>query len=280
MKHLNKIHANVVAGGAVALEADAIAMEGVAETLKAGWNAIKSAFSPSDHSALISRLNYLPKMREGLIDAKRQVSQGKDDGQFTKNIHRFTQHMPVSATTADQLVKELAAYRKRITALLIAAERAKTPDQIKQYRQQMLVELSKKGHVAKDIVFTKKSVIQILDESIALLDVLADAGGWYKKAYAEAGNQAKVATESLAMESYEDAFEIALESVTSVIAGSLILFASVVARVMMYFAYLSCIGSVLTGQFAAAAGFYLVGYALQWVSQAGIDKATDMITED
>lgn len=254
---------------------EAIAMEGIADTLKDAWGALVKKFNPTDHEAIMARMEKLSKVRVDLIKLKQQISMGKDDGQVTANITRFTAHLPVTADTGEQLVKELANQRKRVHAMIVAAEHANTPEAIKKVREQMLLELSKKGNVSKDIIFTKKVILQVLDETIALLDVVKDAGGAYVKAHEKAKASGSVATESyfagLALESYEDTLEIALEGLVSAIVGLTALLASITARVMMYFAWVMAIGALLTGQFAAAFGLFIAAEVLEWISRAGLN---------
>lgn len=282
MKHLEEFVIPDFPGMPV-VETDSVAMEGITDSVKNVWAALKQKFSPTDHGAIVARLSYLPKLRKMLIDVKQKVSTGDDNGQVSVNIHRFAQHLPVSATTGEQLVKELVVHRRRIEALIVTAERAKTPEEIKKVREQLLLELSKKGNVSSEMVFTKRVVLQVLDEAIALLDVVSQAGGVYTKSYEEAKTKGTLATESyqscLALESYEEALEVALESLGGVLVGFVVLIGSIVARVLMYFAWIMGIGCLITGQFAQALGLFIAAELLDWISQAGADYADKGLNE-
>lgn len=276
-----RVHSAVATANAVAtlqaVGATTVAMEGLVESVKEGWAALKAKISPDDHQAILNKLAYISKMRASIADAKTQISQAKGDARVTKNVARLVKQLPVTASSGQQLLVELAAYRKRVGVLIRKAAAAKTPEEIKRTRQELLVEFGKKGNVAPTITFDKAFTLKLLDEMDALAVTIIEAGKLYQAKYQEGGKDVKVAQEGIALESHEDALSVALEGFFGVIGGSFLLLAMIVVRVIAVFVLFGAIGAFMGGAFTAAVGSALVGSFLIWASQLGLEKADDAI---
>lgn len=252
-------------------------MEGLIDTVKQGWAVLKAKIAPTDHEAIIRKLSYISKMRESIRDAKSQISTAKGNAQVTKNIGRLAKQFPVDATTAEQLISGMAAYRKRIDVLIRKAIAATKPEDIKRTRQELLVEFNKRGNVSAEIVINKPNMLKLLDEMDALALVIESAGKIYQAKYKEGSKALSVATEGISLESYQETLSVALEDFVGVVGGSFLLLAMIVVRVVAIFVLFGAVGALLGGALAAAVGSALMGSFLVWASQLGLDAATDAI---
>lgn len=304
MKHLSGIYAQVAIQGATALENHtpdcpppekiiepddsevgttmAIAQEGLVDALKQGWQSFKEKVRPTDYSAIMKKIAFLPEMKKSVAALKTTLSKTKDADFGTKAIGHVSKFLPVSANTAEELVREVAAMRKRIAVLIHKLANTKDEKEVKKYRQELAMEFSKRGNVSDQIVFSRQTALKFCDEMTLFIGVIEDIGHEYEKAHARiAAEGGKVATEGfdrvIALESHTETLEIALESAGGIIVGTVILLGAVFVRIIAYLALLSFIGSVITANIPIAivsgAGMYLAF----WISQAGLDKSMDLI---
>lgn len=293
MKHMSALHRQVQAGtfvfpgAAVAMESaspNAIAMEGMADKIKEGWESFKKRVSPTDHDRIVMKLAFVPKMREALVEAKSKLSQAKTDMESTKAVQKFTKELPVTASTADQLIREISVYTRRIDQLVAKAAAAKTPEAKKKVREEIAMEFSKKGNVADGMVFTKQQTLKLLDECIGFTDMIAKAGVVYMKEYeAERKAGGKTAMESfkskIAMEGLEDVLSVALESAGGVIGGVFLVIAAIIVRICAIVAIIVMWVSIFTLNFLPAIIAGTIGTALAIFSHRMAETAGEMMAE-
>ena len=288
MKHMNLIHQQVLAGHykpavVVAMESHGtIAMEGLGDKIKEGWEAFKKRVSPTDHEAIVSKLLYLPKLRAALVDAKSRVSQATGDVISSKLTQKITKDLPVSASNADQLIREVSTYRKRIESLMNKAMSAKSPEAVAKARQELAMEFSKKGNVSDGITFTKPQVLKLMDEAILFVDSTEKLGKVYVADY-ESGRKEgnKAAMESfksmIAMESLDEVLSVAMESV---ILGVATLIGALIVRLIAIICILAIWLSISTGNIHGAIGGAVVGIPLLYISRRMIESSVDQMMSD
>lgn len=210
MKHLNHMHGQIRTGAYVApasvaaIAMEGIALEGIGDEVKAKWNLLKSKFSPSDETKAKAQIEVFEKLKKDAAEVKQHVSSAADIKQATLKLTAAAKNLPVDANSADELIRNLSAWRKkmaseisRVSKITDKAEADKAIAQVKQ-------EMGAKGKIADNLVFTKQHLLKLLDENMAILDLAIAVCNLSLKNKAEAAST-KPSMESLnlAMESLD-----------------------------------------------------------------------------
>jgi plasmid maintenance system antidote protein VapI len=212
MKYMNALHARVNSPYAAALESQGeLAMEGMADSIKAKWNLLKQKFQPDHLEIAREQLAIYAQMKKDAGQLKSAISQSREDKAGTFALNSAAKKLPVDAANTDQLIANLSAFRKKATAEFQRISTLKDEAEANNARTTLMAEMRAQGQIADNLTFNRAQAIKFLDELVAWITVCEVSVNATIKA-AAASKQQGVATEhfKLAMEALEDD-SIALE---------------------------------------------------------------------
>lgn len=286
MKYLNALHTRVNNPLAIAQEsADSLAMEGLMDTVKEKWDAIKEKFKPSDAAKAAKQIEALAKVRKDLVQAKSALSQsgGADHAPVTvKMSGRNYQALPVVANTSDELIAGLAAWRKKTNAQIAKISTIKDEAQAAAAMKELQAASAVKGKLADEMSFNRAQTLKLIDEMIAVNDTMTSL---YKLTV---DAQRKAKSSGVSMEGYGDVESVndvvAMEGVGEGVWGVIKLYWGYCIYCFAVLGVFTTVGLIITVQVVpallAAGVTYALAKAGNYVFMSGVRSVKKATSED
>lgn len=268
MKHLNVMHGQLRAGtyvapaGAAGVALESIAMEGIGDSIKNGWKLLKEKFSPSDETKAKAQIEVLEKMLKDTAELKSHVSQTNDVKSAAVAVARVAHKLPVSANTADELVRNLAEWRKKTAAELSRISKIKDKAEADAALAKIKEDSKMGGKINPKMVFTKDNLLKLLDEISNVIKLSIQACKLTLANKVEAAN-AKPSMESLnlALESMD--LSVAMEGFWTSVLGYYLLYGAY-SSYLVAVVYAICAVAVLCTGALGIAALYAAGAGVSW----------------
>lgn len=268
MKHLNVMHGQLRAGtyvapvGAAGVALESIAMEGIGDSLKNGWKLLKEKFSPSDETKAKAQIEVMEKLLKDTAELKSHVSQTNDVKSAAVALSKIANNLPVSANSADELVRNLAEWRKKTAAELSRISKIKDKAEADAALAKIKEESKKGGKIIMKLTFTKDNLLKLLDEISNVIKLCIQTCKMSLANKVEAANT-KPSMESLnlALESMD--LSVAMEGFWTTVLGYYMLYGAYGSYLAAVLYAICAIVVLCTGSLGIAA-IYAAGAGVSW----------------